>query len=58
MNVEFNDEELDMLRKVLADHLADLREEAHHTDARDYKDQLRKEEALLYRIQQKLQSSP
>ena len=58
MNVEFNDEELGMLRKVVADQLADLREEAHHTDARDYKDQLRKEEALLYRIQQKLQSSP
>ena len=55
MNIELDPEELEELRRILADYLAGLREEAHHTDAREYKTQLRQEEALVQRLQQKLQ---
>ncbi|MGB9178677.1 MAG: hypothetical protein WCB68_05460 [Pyrinomonadaceae bacterium] len=37
MSFEFDERELEMLRRVVAEYIADLRDEAHHTDARDYK---------------------
>lgn len=58
MSFEFDDRELEMLRRVVAEHIADLRDEAHHTDAREYKEQLRGEEAVLQSIQQKLGAGP
>ncbi|MGA9993842.1 MAG: hypothetical protein WBP93_00380 [Pyrinomonadaceae bacterium] len=54
MSFEFDERELEMLRRVVAEYIADLRDEAHHTDARDYKEQLRSEETVLQGIQQKL----
>ena len=56
MNVEFDGDELQLLRKVLAEYITNLREEAHHTDAHDYKEQLRQEEALLQRIENKVKA--
>jgi hypothetical protein len=58
MNVEFNAEELEILRSVLAEYVTDLHEEVTHTDTREYKEQLRAEEAILRRLQQKLQAVP
>jgi hypothetical protein len=58
MKVDLEAEEIELLRTILAEHIAGLREEAHHTDARNYKEQLRQDEAVLQGIQQKLQAPP
>jgi hypothetical protein len=56
MNVSFSDDELAILRRVVDEYLADLHEEAHHTDAHEYKVQLLREESRLKEIRQKLEA--
>jgi hypothetical protein len=58
MKVDLEAQEIELLRTIIAEHMAGLRDEAHHTDARIYKEQLRQEEAVLQGIQQKLQAPP
>lgn len=53
--IELSDEERTQLHEVLVLRLHDLRREIHHTDQRDFKTRLRREEELLFGLLSKLE---
>ncbi len=47
LNLEIKPDEVDLLKKILENHLADLRMEISNTDDFEYRESLKRDEALL-----------
>jgi hypothetical protein len=58
MTVTVTEEEQEVLGRVLAGRLRDLRVEIRHTDSREFKTQLRHEEEILERLVDRLAGRP
>jgi hypothetical protein len=58
MTLTMNEEEQEVLGRLLAGRLHDLRIEVRHTDSREFKIQLRHEEAILERLVERLAGRP
>ncbi|HEX6129582.1 MAG TPA: hypothetical protein VF071_11235 [Candidatus Limnocylindria bacterium] len=56
MNLTLTDEEREYLHRILSEELGRLKEEIHHTQASDYKDELRADERRLLALIGRLES--
>ena len=50
VHIELTLEEAELMRGMLENCLADLHDEIRHTDKRDYREQLKAQEALLKKL--------
>ena len=53
--LEFDDQEREMVTRVLKSFLSELRTEVTHTDTSSFRDELKAQEALIERILAKLE---
>jgi len=56
-SLEFSQQEIDMLNKIVKSYLSELRMEIADTDQSSFKNELRKEEELLNKLIEKLDSN-
>ncbi len=56
-NLEFSQQEIDMLNKIVKSYLSELRMEIADTDQSSFKNELRKEEELLNKLIEKMDSN-
>ncbi len=56
-NLEFSQQEIDMLNKIVKSYLSELRMEIADTDQSSFKNELRKEEELLSKLIEKMDSN-
>ena len=56
-NLEFSQQEIDMLNKIVKSYLSELRMEIADTDQSSFKNELRKEEELLNKLIEKMGSN-
>ena len=56
-SLEFSQQEIDMLNKIVKSYLSELRMEIADTDQSSFKNELRKEEGLLNKLIEKLDSN-
>lgn len=56
MDLYLNTKEAELVQRVLAHRLEDLRREIHHTDSRSFRADLKAEESLLYALLDKLKA--
>jgi hypothetical protein len=56
-SLEFSQQEIDMLNKIVKSYLSELRMEIADTDQLSFKKELRKEEELLNKLIEKLDSN-
>ena len=57
-SLEFSQQEIDMLNKIVKSYLSELRMEIADTDQLSFKKELRKEEDMLNNLINKLQAEP
>jgi predicted translin family RNA/ssDNA-binding protein len=55
MTIELSEDELSELRRVVDEFLENIHEEAKHTDYREYREGLRREETLIRGLRLKLE---
>ena len=55
-NIEFDEEELQVLVDMIDTCIADLRAEIHATDNRDYKEMLKKRRQVVEKLKQSLEN--
>jgi len=56
-SLEFSQQEIDMLNKIVKSYLSELRMEIADTDQSSFKNELRKEEELLSKLIEKMDSN-
>jgi len=56
-SLEFSQQEIDMLNKIVKSYLSELRMEIADTDQSSFKNELRKEEELLNKLIEKMDSN-
>ncbi len=56
-SLEFSQQEIDMLNKIVKSYLSELRMEIADTDQSSFKNKLRKEEELLNKLIEKMDSN-
>jgi hypothetical protein len=55
LQMQLSTEEALLLREILESYLGDVRDEVHHTDSFEYRDELKHKEATLKKLLQQLQ---
>jgi len=56
MELNLSNEEADLLDRILTQYLPGLRDEIYHTDSREYRASLEKDEEVLKRITERLET--